>query len=197
MMLRKPALKALVATSIFLALGAMRSHAQSIEHSAYFAVDAGVAAEPPELSVRSRFGLALGAGAGRALSSHVALEARLGGEFFGAPTQFYGPGGCLGVGPCNLETASSVHVIALSADGILSSGARGTGARLLVGGGARYISATPEDPSDLRPFVEIGCGVARSFAAASIGLDARFQLAAWTAEFPRWTMPIGISVRFF
>jgi hypothetical protein len=191
-------LKVSASAVAFVAITGARGRAQSVQPTTYFSVGAGVAAEPAQFSVRSEFGLALAASLGRDLSAHSALEVRLGGELFGAPTQFISPGGCLGQTPCDLPQPSAVHVITLAGNLVFSTGRRTTGPLLLlVGTGLRRITETPEHPTDLGPFVEIGGGVARSFGGASIGLEARYQIATSTAGLPRWMMPIGINARLF
>jgi hypothetical protein len=197
MMVRIIALKVSASAVAFVAITGARGRAQSVQPTTYFSVGAGVAAEAAQFSVRSEFGLALAAGFGRDLSAHSALEVRLGGELFGAPTQFIGPGGCLGQTPCDLPQPSSVHVITLAGNLVFSRGRRATGPLLFVGTGLRRITETPEHPTDLGPLVEIGGGVARSFGGASIGLEARYQIATSSAGLPRWMMPVGINARLF
>jgi hypothetical protein len=174
-----------------------RGGAQTVETTTYYAVAAGLAGEPPQLGVRSNLGLALAAGIGKDLSAHSALEMRLGGEFFGAPAQYISPGGCFGFDPCDLPRSSSVRVFTLSGDAVFSRGFRATGPELLIGAGLRDFTETSGAPSELRPYVEAGVGIVRAFGRASVGLDARYQLAASSSALPRWTTPIEMSVRFF
>lgn len=194
---RNPTVKVIAATIAFVAISGSRGSAQSSDRSPYVSFGAGLATEPSAFNVRSGFGLALAAGVGRDLSTHTALETRLGGEFFGAPTEFISPGGCLGQVPCVLPRASSVHVVTLAANFVFSSGLHSTGPLLLFGAGLRDIAETPERPAELRPVVELGGGIGHAFNAASVGVEVRYQLAAASAGLPRWTMPIGLNVRFF
>jgi hypothetical protein len=196
-MLRTFALKVIASAVAFVAIASARGRAQTVQPTTYFSVGSGLAAEPPQFSVRSEFGLAVAASLGRDLSAHRALELRLGGEIFGAPTLPIGPGGCLGQTPCVLPQPSTVHVITLAGNLVFSGGRRTTGPLLFVGTGLRRITETPGYPTDLRPFVEIGGGVAHSFGRASIGVEARYQLATSSADLPRWTMPVGINARLF
>jgi hypothetical protein len=200
MMLRNLALKVIASTLAFIAIAGARGRAQTVQPTTHFSVEAGLAAEPPQFSVRSEIGIALAASVGRDLSAHSAVELRLGGELFGAPAQVISPGGCPGQSPslpCLPPQPSSVHVITLAGNLVLSGGRRATGPLLFVGTGLRYITEVPEHPTDVRPFVEMGGGVAHSFGTASVGLEARYQLVASNPDLPRWMMPIGINVRFF
>jgi hypothetical protein len=174
--------------------------AQVDRRGAYFSAQAGLAADPPQFSVRSDRGLALAVGAGRYVSEHFALEGQLGGQLFGAPVQIINPGGCPGqapTSPCILPQPSAVHVATLAGDLVWSGSRGGITPLLIAGDGLRYITEAPEESPQLRPLAEIGAGVGHSFGTASVAVEGRIQVAAWTAGLPRWTAPIGISVRVF
>jgi hypothetical protein len=196
-MVRTPLNVVVVSAAALFAADISQVAAQTVQRAAYFSVEAGLATEPEQFSVRSPFGFALAAGVGRSLSEHRAIEGRFGVELFGAPTQIISPGGCLGQVPCSLPQPSVVRVFTLAGDLLFSRHLRATGPLVIAGAGLRYITEAPEHSPELRPFAEIGAGVARAFGAARVGIEARYQLAVSGADLPQWTMPIGINVRFF
>jgi hypothetical protein len=156
-----------------------------------------LAVEPPQFNLRSRFGFGLAAGVGRVLSSHEAVELRLGAELFAAPTPFHSPGGCLGFEPCNPPQPSDVRVPTLGADLVFFGDRRGTAPLALAGVGLRYITEAPAHSPELRPFGEIGAGVAHPLGTASLSVEGRWQIAASSGGLPRWTLPVGLNIRFF
>jgi len=103
----------------------------------------------------------------------------------------------LGQTPCNPPQASVVQIVTLASDAVISAGPRSTGSLLLVGLGVRHLSEPPERSAETRPFVEIGLGLAHAIGTGSIGLEARYQLAASSSDLPRWTIPMAITARFF
>jgi hypothetical protein len=193
-MVRVSLLTYAIASSMLLA---SRLEAQATLPSSYLSGEIGVALEPGQFSVRSPLGYSVAAGIGRQLSAHGALEGRFGGEFFDSAPEFVSPGGCLAQGPCVRPLASPVHIITFAGNLVVSGDLRQGRPLMVVGAGFRHITESPEHPPELRPFAEIGGGIARSDRAYSIGLDVRLQLAASTANLPRWTLPCGLSVRFF
>jgi hypothetical protein len=74
---------------------------------------------------------------------------------------------------------------------------RATAPIAILGAGLRYITGAPAHSPELRPFGEIGAGVAHSLGTVSLSLEARWQVAASSGGLPRWTMPVGINMRFF
>jgi hypothetical protein len=197
LMFRSAPYVALLSAAAASAAQARRLEAQVAPHPNYLSAEAGFAVEPPQFSVRSRLGFGIAADVGRVLSSHDAVEVRLGAEVFGAPTQFIIPGGCLGLGPCNPPQPSQVWVPTLASDLVFFGDRRATTPIAIVGAGLRYITEAPAHSPELRPFGEIGAGVAHPFGAATLSLEARWQVAASSGGLPRWTMPVGINMRFF
>jgi hypothetical protein len=188
-------------TGVFVSLAVVTSGlgAQTVP-AAYFSAEGGLAAEPPQFAIRSNHGFTLAVGAGRYLSEHRAIEARLGEEIFGAPPQFIGAGGCPGQDPqepCIPPHPSAVHIATLTGDFLWSGSRTGITPLLIIGTGIRYITEAPEQSPELRPLLEIGGGVTHSFRATRVGIEGRFQLAASSAGLPRWTVPVGIDVRLF
>jgi hypothetical protein len=190
-MLRVSLLAYALASSLFLSPGLA---AQAALPSSYLAVEVGAALEPTQFGVRSALGYSVAAGIGRQLSARGAVEGRLGGEFFSPD---YDSPACLGQLPCDRSLSSPVHVITFAANLLLSGDLRQGRPLFVVGAGFRHIAEAPEHPPELRPFAEIGGGIARSDRAYSIGLDVRLQIAASSANLPRWTMPCGLNLRFF
>jgi len=174
-----------------------RAHAQAAQHSMYASVSAGAAVEPDLFSVRSAWGGSAAVAFGRILSSHTAIQGRAGAEYFAAPPQFISPGGCLGQQPCNPPQASAVKIATLAADGVISPVPAISGPLLIIGVGLRNVSASPEQASEIRPFVDLGAGLALAIGSGSLGLEARYQLAAASGGLPRWTLPIQVTARFF
>lgn len=190
-------LKALVVAFAFSVSAVSPLMGQSATRDYYVAIEAGMAAQPDQFSVRSQLGAAVAFGAGRYFSTHAAVEARLGADFFAAPTQFISPGGCLGQGPCNPPRASPVHITTLAGDWVFSNRQRGTAPLILAGLGLRRITESPATSPEVRPFAEVGAGIVHSLTRTSIGLEARWQLAPSRADLPRWTLPIGVNIRLF
>jgi hypothetical protein len=181
----------------FLVIGSTMAHGQAPRSTTFYSVAAGIAAQPSLFGVRSNFGASLGLGVGRNIAAHSSLEARIGGEFFPAGDLRINPGTCLFEVPCQPPRPSEVRVATLAGDYVLSGGTSGIRPTLIVGLGYRYIDESPEAPSESRPFAEVGAGFARSVGGKSISLEGRLQIASASADLPRWTVPVGINVRFF
>ncbi len=186
----------IVVTVAALATAGVAAGAQ-VRRTAYLSLGVGAAIEPEQFSVRSQLGLSLSASLGRYVSTYSALEARLGGEFFPAPTRVVNPGGCLGQIPCNPPQASPVHITTAAANAVVSPNINAGGPRLLVGFGLRRLTEAPQHPVDVGPFAALGVAVDHSFGKAHLGLEAQYQRAASRTDLPQWTMPIGITVHLF
>ena len=172
--------------------------AQMGEHASYYAVSAGIAAQPELSGVRSVLGGSVDLGVGRTVSAHGALEARIGGQYFSAGDRYISPAACFDeTVPCRLPQPSAVKVLTIAGDYVISGSRNGAGPALIAGVGYRYVDESPEVPSELRPFAEVGASVARSLGSKTVGLQGRFQFATASPDLPRWTIPIGINVRFF
>ena len=130
--------------------------AQSVDRASYFAVSAGIAAQPELRGVRSVLGGSVDLGVGRSVSAHGALEARIGGQYFSAGDRYISPAGCFDeTVPCRLPQPSAVKVLTIAGDYVLSGSRNGAGPALIAGVGYRYIDESPEAPSELRPFAEV------------------------------------------
>lgn len=182
---------------VFVVVGIGRVDAQSAQHSIYASVSAGVAVEPDLFSVRSAWGGSAAVAVGRVLSSYTAIQGRAGAEYFAAPPQVIGPGGCLGRQPCNPPQPGAVTIATLAAEAVISGAPEILGPLLIIGGGLRHVSESPEQTSEIRPFLDLGAGLAFPIGSGSLGLEARYQLAAAHAGLPQWTLPIQVTVRFF
>jgi hypothetical protein len=66
---------------------------------------------------------------------------------------------------------------------------------LLVGVGGRYVDAHPGG-SEVRPYLELGTGIGISVGGTSMSVEARYQLAFAHSEFPAWTLPLALAVRY-
>jgi len=163
----------------------------------FFSIAGGVAAQPPLPGVRSVLGGALDVAVGKFVATHHGFEARVGTQFFPRGDARITPAGCLDVIPCHLPLPSAVRIVTLAGEYVRAVAANGAGPIFIAGLGYRYTNESPEAASEARPFAEVGAGLARSFGTKTIGLEGRLQFAVASADVPRWTVPIGINVRFF
>jgi len=174
---------------------AIPSHAQSGSSGSYVGLDAGLTLDASEFSVRSGLGASIGGLVGRQLGRGAAAELRFGFERFGAPTRIINPGGCLGAVPCVFPTPERVHIATLGLDALARGSLENAIPFLLVGVGGRYVDAHP-GRSEVRPYLELGTGIGIPVGGASMSVEVRYQLAFANSEFPAWTLPLALAVRF-
>jgi len=48
----------------------------------------------------------------------------------------------------------------------------------------------------VRPYVEFGTGIGIPVGRTTMSVEARYQLAFANSEFPAWTLPLALAVRF-
>ncbi|MGH7617067.1 MAG: hypothetical protein ACREPM_07565 [Gemmatimonadaceae bacterium] len=183
---------------VLVSIAAAQVGAQSSPRMTYYSIEAGGAAQQTdEVNLRSTFGVSAALGFGRLVSERVALEARIGGQRFGAPAQTLPPG-CPPFATCEPPPSDDVSVTTLGGDVVAILSDEHALAPVVTGGvGARYITAAPVHGGELRPFAEIGGGFAGPVGGVRVSITARFQRAMTSAGLPRWTMPIGLGVDFF
>jgi hypothetical protein len=121
------------------------------------------------------------------------VEGRLAGAFFPAPVWFISPG-CPFGGPCNDTPPSRVEVVTLGGDVVALAGGRHNGPFVLAGGGAQYIRESPERRPAVRPYADLGAGMAMDVHGRVWKVAASFQLASSGADLPRWMIPITLRV---
>lgn len=170
----------------------------------YMALSAGAAFEQAvtdpnyRRDVYGRLGPAFAFAIGNRVSERLAFEVRAGGAWFPPPTYITNPGGCrLSGSVCPPEIGSSdLRAFTLGANAMWVRSRTETSPMVLGGMGVRVVNRATYDEKDIRPYAEIGAGVATPLGKSQLFIDARLQAAPASRFMPHWTLPIELGVRF-
>jgi hypothetical protein len=187
--------------SVLAVASARHAGGQYMQGKPYFSIAAGVTLQQQITDpyyandLYGTAGPALAVAGGGHVSDHVAIEGRFGLAGFGAPTYTVSPGGCLGQ-PCPpRRPIGELRVYTVAGDAVWVSSRKETGPLLLAGLGIRDVADRLGNANEVRPYAEIGAGIAGPLGSSQVFIDARYQRTPSRAFVPAWMLPIELGFR--